>query len=279
KLGSLCQYMGRMSQAIEYQRKAVQTESDRPELWANLARGLLETGQMPEGIDLLRKAVEKMPQNPQAHCNLLFRLHHLPQLDPQMLFDEHKKWARIYAPADLAGTSHSNVPDPDRTLRVGYISPDFRRNSVVYFFESLLDGHNHKAVETYGYGSVEFQDQITGRLKEKFDCYRNIRGMTDEAVADLVKRNKIDILVDLAGHTGDNRLLVLARKPAPIQVTYLGYPDTTGIQAVDYRLTDALAEPPGAEKFYTEELVFLPEGFLCYRPADFAPPVAPPPAD
>ena len=279
KLGSLCQYMGRIHQALQCQRKAVEAEPDRPELWANLARVLMEAGDMQEGIDLLRKALKAMPGNAQAHSNLLFRLHQLPNLDPQNLFEEHRQWGRIHAPPALAAPSHDNVPDIDRKLRVGYISPDFRRHSVAYFFESLLDGHDRRAVELHGYGSVEFPDQVTERLKEKFDFYRDIRNMGDTEAAGLITRDRIDILVDLAGHVGDNRLLVLARKPAPIQVTYLGYPDTTGVNAIDYRLTDMLADLPQAQKFHTEEVVFLPEGFLCYRPPDFAPPVAPLPAD
>jgi len=281
RLGCLCQYTGRMSEAVEYQRNAVQAEPDRPELWANLARVLMETGDMQEGVDLLRKAVEKMPGNPQAGSNLLLRLHQMPELNRQMLFDEHTRWGMIYAPATLAKTVHDNAAEPDRRLRVGYISPDFRRHSVAYFFESLLDGHDRHEVELYGYGSIEFQDQITGRFAEKFDHYRNIRNLGDQAAAELIEQDGIDILVDLAGHVGDNRLLVLARKPAPIQVTYLGYPNTTGLEAIDYRLTDIQADPPqlGAQRFYTEELAFLPDGFLCYRPPDFAPPIAPLPAE
>ena len=279
RLGCLCQYTGRMTEAIKYQSKAVETEPDRPEPLANLARALLETGQTQGGIELLRKAVEKMPQNPQVYSNLLFRLHYLPDLDPEVLFSEHTRWGQIHAQPKLAKTSHSNCLDPDRKLRIGYISPDFRRNSVAYFFESLLDGHNHEAVETYGYANVEFQDQFTQRFREKFDHYQNIRELDDVSLAALIEQDKIDILIDLAGHTGDNRLTAMAYKPAPIQVTYLGYPDTTGMDAIDYRLTDALAEPPGAQKFYTEELVFLLDGFLCYRPPDFAPTVAPLPAD
>ncbi|UCG46551.1 MAG: tetratricopeptide repeat protein [Phycisphaerales bacterium] len=278
KLGSLYQYMGRIHEALQCQRQAVEAEPDRPELWANLARVLMETGDLQEGIDLLRKALKAMPGNAQAHSNLLFRLHQLQNLDPQKLFAEHRQWGRIHAPPAMAAPSHDNVYDVDRKLRVGYISPDFRRHSVAYFFESLLDGHNRRAVELYGYGSVEFPDQVTERLKEKFDFYRDIRNVDDDAAAALIRQDSIDILVDLSGHVGDNRLLVLARKPAPIQVTYLGYPDTTGMQAIDYRLTDMLADRPEAQKLHTEELVFLPEGFLCYRPPDFAPPVAPLPA-
>jgi len=279
RLGCLCQYMGRMSEAVEYLKEAVEAKPDMPQLWAGYARALLDTGQTQQGIELLKKAVDGLPQSADIHSNFLFRLHYLPELDPRMLFKEHSKWGRRYAPIDRAKTNHTNIPEPDRRLRIGYISSAFRRNSVAYFFESLLDGHDRQAVEIYGYGNVEFKDELTERLKAKFDQYRNIRNLEDKSVSDLIEGDRIDILIDLAGHTGDNCLTALAYKPSPVQVTYLGYPDTTGMQAVDYRLTDALAEPPEAQTFYTEKLVFLPDGFLCYKPPDFAPTITPLPAE
>jgi predicted O-linked N-acetylglucosamine transferase (SPINDLY family) len=202
----------------------------------------------------------------------------MPELDAPMLFEEHKRWAKTHAPASLTKQAHDNEPDADRRLRIGYISPDFRTHPVAHFVESLLDGHDPDAVEIYGYGNVACPDHTTERLRSKFAHYRSILGLADDEVVHLVERDKVDILVDLAGHTSGNRLSVLARKPAPVQVTYLGYPDTTGMEQIDYRLTDSLSTPPELQKFYTEELVFLPDGFLCYRPADFAPPVAPLPA-
>lgn len=277
-LGGICENTGRVSEAVQYLRKAVETDPNIPEIWSNLAMDLVRIGQTQEGVALLQKAARKMPQNATLGSNLLLYLNYLPDADQQMSFDEHKRWGRIHAPANKARTSHNNVADPDRRLRVGYISPDFHDSSVAYFFESLLDGHDDEAVEVYGYGSVKLPDQITKRLKPKFDCYRNICGVDDEMAAHTIKQDRIDILVDLAGHTNSNRLPVLTYKPAPIQVTYLGYPNTTGIEAVDYRFTDNLADLPESQEFYTEELVFLPEGFLCYRPPDFAPPVAPLPA-
>ena len=281
KLGCLCQRMARMAEALEYQRKAVDAQPDRPELWANLARVLIETGDIEQGMALLEKAIDRMPQNWQARSNYLFRLHYLPELDPGKLLREHRRWGQLYAPPGLARTVHQNDPDPDRRLRVGYVSADFRRHSVAYFFESLLDGHDRQDVEVFGYGNVEFRDEVTARLEEKFDHFRDIRHLSDDAAAELIEQDRIDILVDLTGHAGGSRLLVFARKPAPIQVTYLGYPNTTGVEAVDYRLTDALAEAgqAGSDRAYTEELVYLPDGFLCYRPPDFAPCVGPLPAD
>jgi len=279
ELACLCYITGRMTQAVQYQKRAVETEPNAPEYLANLAKFLIATGQRYEGIDLLRKAIEKMPENPQIHSNLLHHLHQLPDMDPQMLFDEHKNWARIHASPTQAKKAHNNTCEPDKRLRIGYISPDFHEHSVTYFFEPLLDGHNRQNVEVYGYGNVEFCDSVTECLKTKFDHYRNIYSLSDTEAAKLIEDDKIDILVDLAGHTAGNRLLVMALKPAPIQVTYLGYDGTTGMEQIDYRLTDALAEPPELQKFYVEELVFLPHGHLCYSPPDFAPPLTPLPAD
>jgi predicted O-linked N-acetylglucosamine transferase (SPINDLY family) len=277
ELAGICGNTGRLSEAVQHMRKAVDLSPDSSELWTTLAEYLIRTGQTREGIEILQKAVETSPDKV-SHSKLLWHLHQLPEFDERGLSEEHRRWGRIHAPISKAAQSHDNDTDSDRRLRVGYISPDFCGHSVAYFFESLLDEHNRREVETYGYGNVAFQDQVTERLESKFDHYRNIYRACDEAAVSMIEQDRIDILVDLAGHTSDNRLGVLARKPAPIQVSYLGFPDTTGMEQVDYRFTDALADPPGAQEFYTEQLVYLPDGLLCYRPPDFAPPVTPLPA-
>ncbi|HIJ53672.1 MAG TPA: FkbM family methyltransferase [Planctomycetes bacterium] len=275
ELANIKEKTGRRTEAMEYRRKALEANPDSGVLLNNYGMDLARMGETQQGIDLLRKAQEKIPDFPVIHSNLLFFMHYMPDSDCQLLFDEHKRWARMQGPTTLARTSHDNVPDPDRRLRIGYISPDFRSHSVAYFFEILLDECNHEAVENYGYSNVEQPDKVTERLKFKFDHFRNTYSVSDEAVVEMIEKDKIDILVDLAGHTGNNRLPVLAHKPAPIQVTYLGYPDTTGMEQIDYRLTDELADPPESQQFYTEELLYLPDGFLCYKPAGYAPPVAP----
>jgi len=178
----------------------------------------------------------------------------------------------------MARVSHSNTVEPERKLRIGYISPDFKRHVVSYYFEPLLDEHNRDVVEVYGYGNIDRPDPTTSRLQKKFDCYRSIWDVNDDAVARVIEQDKIDILIELAGHTRNNRLLVLARKPAPVQVTYLGYADTTGMEAVDYLLTDRLTAPPESQKFYTEQLAYLPGGSVCYTPPENAPDATPLPA-
>ncbi len=277
ELANICRDTGRLSEAIRYQQQAVEISPDSQELWTTLAEYLIRMGQTQQGIDLLRKTVATSPDTVN-HSKFLWHLHQSPQFDQDMLFEEHKRWARIHAPAPLARVSHDNAADPGRRLRIGYISPDFCGHSVAYFFESILDGHDRNAVDVYGYGDIACPDQVTERLEGKFDHYRNICGLGDKNIVRLIDQDKIDILVDLAGHTSGNRLGVLAYKPAPVQVTYLGFPDTTGMSQIDYRLTDELADLPEARNFHTEELVFLPHGFLCYKPPGFAPPVTELPA-
>ena len=277
-LGGVCENTGRVMQAVQYFRQAVKTDPNAPGIWSSLAMALVRIGQAREGAALLKKAARMKHGKASLGSNFLLYLNYLPTVDQQVFFDEHKRWGQIHAPTSRSRTSHHNVPDPGRKLRIGYISPDFRMHPVANFFESLLDGHNREEMEIYGYGNVQCPDRTTGRLKSKFDHYRNICGVTDEAAADMIEQDQIDILVDLAGHTNNNRLLVLAYKPAPIQVAYLGYSNTTGMKAVDYRLTDNLADLPESQEFYTEELVFLPGCFSCYRPFDVAPPIAPLPA-
>jgi predicted O-linked N-acetylglucosamine transferase (SPINDLY family) len=199
--------------------------------------------------------------------------------DPKQIITAHKEWdAAISAPL-RPQTPHENSRDPARRLRIGYVSSDFFRHPVAYFFEPLLQSHSANEFETYCYANVEKPDPVTGRLRALAHHWRDIRGMAPAAVADLVRSDSIDILVDLGGHTAPNLLLVFAHKPAPIQVTWLGYPNTTGMGAMDYRITDEWADPPGkAEAYHTEMLARLPNGFLCYRPFIKAPPVSPSPA-
>lgn len=155
--------------------------------------------------------------------------------------------------------------NPDRKIRIGYVSPDFRDHAVNYFFEGLLTLHDKGRFEIFAYSNATNEDDVTSRLKTKFDHWQDIRHVSDDDAADMIENDRIDILIDLAGHTGKNRLLVFARKPAPIQVTWLGYPATTGIQAIDYRITDHYAEPEGmTEHLNAETLWRLPDIFCCY---------------
>lgn len=272
KLGRICRSTNRISESREYGKKALQAEPENAFLQASLALDSIREGKTKEGVDLLRKIVEREPRNSDVHSKLLFHMHFLPEPDQRSLFEEHRRWGRTHAPMSLARTAHRNEPDPERRLRVAYLSPDFRIHATTYNFAPLLEAHNRDVVEVCGYGNVARPDNYTQYLQQKFDLYRNVRRMSDEAVADLIEKDKVDVLVAMGGHIGGNRLLALAHKPAPVQVDYGGL-NTTGMEQIDYRITDELLDLPQLREFYTEESVCLPGGLFCYKPPDFAPPL------
>jgi predicted O-linked N-acetylglucosamine transferase (SPINDLY family) len=177
----------------------------------------------------------------------------------------------------LEGTSrqfHGNLPDPERRLRIGYVSPDFCNHVNSFFTIPLLSNHDHQQVEIIGYADVVRPDSVTQQLRGYSDVWRNTVGLSDEQLAGLIRDDRVDILVDLAMHTVKNRLLVFARQPAPVQVTWLAYPGTTGLPTIDYRLTDPYLDPPGLfDDCYSEESFRLPETFWCYDPLTEQPPV------
>ena len=196
------------------------------------------------------------------------------------MFAEHLAWAKQHAePPTAVAPPHENDRNPDRRLRIGYVSAHFCRHAVNYFTEPLIRAHDRNRFEVFCYSDVLAPDEITARLQGAVDHWRETLAVKDERLADMVREDRIDILVDLAGHIGGNRLLVFARKPAPIQVTYIGYQNTTGMSAMDYRLTDERADPSGrTDEFHTEQLVRLPGSFFCYQPSEEAPPITPLPA-
>src|SRR5262249_12025745 len=156
----------------------------------------------------------------------------------------HRAWVQQHAPARL-GTCHSNESSPERRLRIGYVSPDFRHHSVAFFLEPILAYHDLQQVEVFCYAEVPVPDAQTARFRSLPHHWRFTQELSDEQVAESIRADGIDILVDLAGHSANSRLTLFAHRPAPVQVTYLGYPNTTGLETIDYRLTDAIADPPG----------------------------------
>ena len=271
-LGVLYERSMRYDDARACFEKSIELNPHYPPAINNLAKTAKGQGRIEEAIGWYRKAIEVQPDYALAHSNLLIALHYQEDLVPEQLFQEHKAWAAAHASGLSSPRSHANDVDENRPLRIGYLSPDLRTHSVSFFLESILDAHDRSQYPSFAYAEVARPDETTARLKPKFEAYRSTVGLSDEAVAEMIRLDGIDILIDLAGHSADNRLLTMARKPAPVQVTYLGYPDTTGLGAVDYRLTDALADPEGSDKYCTERLIRLPQSFLCFRPPDNAPP-------
>ncbi|MDO9111855.1 MAG: FkbM family methyltransferase, partial [Desulfatirhabdiaceae bacterium] len=216
------------------------------------------------------EAVRRNVSNAVIGSNYLFCLNYLEECEPETVFRHHLEWAARHAPeASVVSRDYSNDAIPNRRLRVGYVSADFRIHPVAYFIHPVLLCHDREKTEVFCYSDVAIPDDVTQVMMTNADHWKSIHRMSDDQVFQCIQKDRIDILVDLAGHSGNNRMKLFARKPAPIQVAYLGYPNTTGLKAMDYRITDALADPPGmTDRYYTEKLVRLPEGFLCYHPSD-----------
>ena len=276
-LGDLYRADGQLSRAAECFAAALRLRPDQPEAVVNLGETLKDQGRLEEAITLLQKGLEHHPRHALMHSNLLFALHYTPAVPPDII---HLLWDERHArPLLSPGRVFANARDPDRRLRVGYVSPDFCTHSCAYFSEPLLAAHDRAAVELFAYSTSRRQDSTTDRFKTLVSQWTPLTGLDDAAAAARIEADRIDILVDLSGHTAHSRLLVFARKPAPVQLTWLGYPDTTGMAAMNYRFTDAVADPEGVtDCWHSERLVRLPRGFLVFHPLISAPVQEAPPA-
>ena len=268
----------RWTEAARYSRQALGADPENVVFRIHWAHSLVRTGQVQEGLREYREVMRENTDLPGGvYTTYLWYSQYLPDMTREQIDEGYGAWARRFAPLEKARTLHGNDRDPERRLRIGYISPDFRRHAVNAFFEPVLDGHDRHQVEVYGYGQVRHPDRTTARLKSKFDVYRNITDRDATSVATLIEQDKIDILIELAGHVTDCRLDVLALKPAPVQVDFGGI-STTGMPQVDYRVTDAVYDPPRTCGHSVEECVYLPGGLSCFRPPSESPGVAPLPA-
>lgn len=275
-LGHLLTQLGRLDEAVEWCRRAVATDPKLGPAYTNLGTALHRQGFMDEGDEVYRRAAAMDPTNALLHENLLGAFNHASRATPEQSLAAHVDWARRFADIFPPPAAYTNVRDPSRRLRIGYLSPDFKSHAVTTFFRPILANHDRREFQVFAYSNVESPDAVTAQLRALADEWRDIFGLSDDAVAELVRRDQIDVLIDLAGHTKQNRLPVFGRRPAPVQVTYLGYPNTTGLRTIQYRITDAVCDPPGESTRHTEELIRLPGGFSCYAPPDGAPPVRPP---
>jgi predicted O-linked N-acetylglucosamine transferase (SPINDLY family) len=277
-LGDLLLKLGQTGAAADSLRRAIEIKPDFPVAYFALGCCSTNQGNFEEAAANFRRAVTLKPDFVEAHSSLIFTLNYSAQATTQKIFSESRRWGEVHAaPLAARARPHANDPDPGRRLRVGYVSPDFREHSVSYFLEPLLAAHDRRAVEVICYAEVAEPDHTTARVRELADGWCSTIGMTNTEVADRIRHDGIDILIDLAGHTAHNRLLAFAERPAPVQVTWLGYGETTGMTAMDYRLSDSVVEPKDAEQFSTEAVVRLPHGFLCYEPNREAPDVVTPP--
>jgi protein O-GlcNAc transferase len=256
---------------------AKQYAPNNPELLSALAMSYYRLGRIDDTRNTCEEVLRLQPNNAIVRSAYVSVLCFDPGCDPERKFREHVRWGDLHAPASFSKTSYRNDRTPEKRLRIGYLSPNFHLHSVAYFLEPILAHHDKGTVETFCYANMEGSDSKTGDFMRIADHWRDIKTLDDAAVTRLIVSDEIDILVDLAGYSSGNRLGVFARKPAPIQVSYLGYPATTGMQAMDYRFTDEQADPHGGtEHLHTEKLWRLPGGFLCYQPPTEAILAAPP---
>ena len=275
---------GRVGEAEAALRTALAIKPDYARALANLAAVYTQSGRHAEALESYRAALQLDPNYATAHSSMLMLLNYI-DLDPAYVFEAHREWARrhaepVTAAAAAAKRQAPRPRDPDAPLRVGFVSGDFSSHAVAAFFMPVLNFRDPARLHVTCYSSVAKADDVTREIQGRCDAWREIANVSDKDAAEIVRRDAIDVLVDLAGHSAKNRLPLFARKPAPIQVTWLGYPNTSGMSAMDYRLTDALADPPGmTESLHTEKLVRLRLNW-CYPPPGPAitGEVVPPPA-
>ena len=279
-LGEIFKTRNQLAEAIQCYANAIRLGPGLVEAYNNLGEVFKEQGKHREAREIFARALGMAKRHPVLHSNLVFLLNYDPDIDPATVFKAHREWATVNAaPVSPAAPVHANPRDPSRRLKIGYVSPDLCGHSVSYFLEPVLEHHDRSRFAIHAYSVGKIVDQATERMRGQVDVWREASLLSDEALAAQIRADGIDILVDLAGHTANGRLTTFARRPAPVQVTWIGYPNTTGMTEIDYRFVDAVTDPPGlADQLHSEKLWRLPDGFLCYRPPGDSPEVAPLPA-
>jgi predicted O-linked N-acetylglucosamine transferase (SPINDLY family) len=285
-LGKALYDQGKLDEAMEANRRAIALGPDYSAARCNLASNLFEAGRLDESIAAYQQAIgDDVALNAKSESNLIYVLHFHPDYNAEFIASETRRWNRQYA-EPLAGSilPHANDRNPDRRLRIGYVSPDFCSHVVGGNLLPLFRHHNRERFEIVCYSDAARPDTITKWFQQHANIWRDTIALSNEELASQIRADRIDILVDLSLHTAESRLLTFARKPAPVQVSFAGYPGSTGLTTIDYRLSDPYLDPPGAEdSLHGGQTIRLPHSFWCYQPAgepyDFDDiPVAPLPA-
>jgi predicted O-linked N-acetylglucosamine transferase (SPINDLY family) len=262
----LLRTMGRVDEAEAALSRALQLDPGNATLHDTLGNVYKDAGDLDAAIGSFRRAIELDPGAAATHSNLAYALSfQSPEAGP--ILEECLRWNERFAAALSEGTAdHANDTDPERRLRIGYVSPDFRVHCQSLFTIPLLSQHDHAAFEIYCYAGVKRPDDHTRRIAGYADVWRDVRALNDAALCRQIRADGIDILVDLTMHMAGARPLLFARKPAPVQIAWLAYPGTTGIGAMDYRLSDPRLDPDGFDGHYSERTLRLPDSFWCYDP-------------
>jgi protein O-GlcNAc transferase len=269
--GNALRSMGQFENAVAAFQAGLLLAPASAALNCDLAVTFLETGCIDPAIEKLREGLKYNPRDKNAHSNLLLAMHYTGACSPAEILAESIKWEGQHALRRIT----PRAPTGDLPIRIGYVSPDFKHHVITFFFEPLLAAHDRSRFQIYCYSDVVTPDSATQSLKKLADNWLDTAGIPDQTLAERISADRIDVLVDLSGHTCNNRLQLFTLKPAPVQVSWLGYPGTTGLTAMDYRISDEVADPPGkTECFHSETIVRLPDIFLCYFPRGIIPQVS-----
>ncbi len=271
---------GDLDLAIRSLRRAIELNSANATAQYRLGVALCEQGHVTECLDCYRRAIALKPDFENALMNRAFAMSYDPGSKPAEIFEAHRAWAALYSPRESVRRRYANRRDPGKRLRIGYVSGDFCDHAVNYYFEPLIARHNRREFEVFCYSSLtkSAEDKTTARTKSYADRWISICRLDDKTAAARIHADRIDILVDLGGYTSRSRLALFAWKPAPVQATWLGYISTSGLNAMDYRITDPIVDPEGTDHYNSEALFRVRAPHFCYRPFPDAPPVSAPPA-
>jgi protein O-GlcNAc transferase len=274
--------LGYLWQALESYERMIHINSRSALAWNNSANVLMYLGRLAEAEENYRQALRLRPDYAEAHSNLLFLLAAQAILPPDKMYDEQRHWDRVHGRRgrEFGRARQAHPPRPERRLRVGYVSTNMRKHVVSYFIEPLFAAHDRTRFEIFCYAShpPSLSDATTEHLRSMVEHWRFVYELGDEQLASLVVKDGIDILVDLSGHTAKNRLKVFTYRAAPVQATYLGYFSGTGLQAMDYWITDDVLHPPDTAERSVETIYRLPRCWVSYKPPAEAPEVAPCPS-
>lgn len=277
-LGNIRNELNDKDGAIKYYRRVLELAPNNHETMNNLSLALLDQGRLDEVEVCCRQALEIRPGFAEVYSTLLFALSHDPKVSVAELFLQHQEFERNFGRQHrVTWLPHDNNRDPLRRLKIGFVSGDLRNHAVAHFIEPVWRELDRQQLEIVAYSVYPTEDKQTGRLKMLSDNWVNASLLSDADLAARIRTDRIDILFDLSGHTAFNRLQVFARKPAPVQVAWIGYPHTTGLHAMDYRISDPYRMPPGMEAQFVEKVVRMPTCGTFSNLTD-APPVNPLPA-
>jgi predicted O-linked N-acetylglucosamine transferase (SPINDLY family) len=259
-------------------QQVLEMQPDNISALITLAGCLSARGDHRGAIRLHQQAIASQPQMPAVFSNIAFDSTYLPEISAQEVFDYHREWARRFEePAADSAFSHERPAPIDRPLRIGYVSGDFGRHPVGFLLRDVIRHHGREHFYVHCYSMMRRSDEITAAIRESAASWVDALMLSDDELAEQIKRDRIDILVDLSGHTAYNRMPSFARKPAPVQATWIGYFHSTGLTSVDYFITDPYTSPQGCRQLFSETPVWLPHTRFCYSPPDYVPEVAPPP--